>query len=192
MNAITHTSRIEFLLKLSRQVDSRTSSSSKHHSTRVARWVRAVAQAMDCSREQVETYYWAALLHDIGKIGIPESVLVKTTPLSEHDWTMIKLHPTVGANIVLTLRGLAHIAPVIMAHQEKWDGSGYPHGLRSLEIPFGARILAVVDAYDAMTSDRVYRQARGAAEAARELREQCSRHFDPQVVKAFLSLLRTR
>jgi putative nucleotidyltransferase with HDIG domain len=179
---------IKLLLYLSRYIDSRVSTSGQH-STQVAQWVKSTARKMECDEEEIRSIYWAALLHDIGKIGVPEKVLSKAGPLTDEEWEVMKLHPTVGSNIVQSLKAISHIAPVIYAHQEKFDGSGYPEGLQGEQIPLGARILTVVDAYDAMTSDRRYRKGRSHQEAAEELRQLGGKQFDPQVVDAFLEII---
>jgi putative nucleotidyltransferase with HDIG domain len=179
---------ISLLLYLSKYIDSRVSSSSKH-STQVAQWVKTTARKLNCDEEEVRSIYWAALLHDIGKIGVPDKVLSKAGPLTDEEWDVMKLHPTVGSNIVQSLKAISHIAPVIYAHQEKYDGTGYPEGLQGEQIPLGARILTVVDAYDAMTSDRHYRKGRSHEEAAEELLQLGGKQFDPMVVEAFLEVI---
>ena len=179
---------ISLLLYLSKYIDSRVSSSNKH-STQVAQWVKTTARKMNCDEEEVRSIYWAALLPDIGKIGVPDKVLSKAGPLTDEEWDVMKLHPTVGSNIVQSLKAISHIAPVIYAHQEKYDGSGYPEGLQGEQIPLGARILTVVDAYDAMTSDRHYRKGRSHEEAADELLQLGGKQFDPMVVEAFLEVI---
>jgi putative nucleotidyltransferase with HDIG domain len=179
---------IKLLLYLSRYIDSRVSGCGKH-STQVAQLVKTTARKMDCEEEEVRSVYWAALLHDIGKIGVPDKVLSKAGPLTEDEWDVMKLHPAVGSNIVQSLKSISHIAPVIYAHQEKYDGSGYPEGLQGEQIPLAARILTVVDAYDAMTTDRHYRKARTHEEAAKELLQLGGKQFDPQVVEAFLEVV---
>jgi len=181
---------IQFLINLSMDIDGRVSNSNKH-STQVAQWSRSTARCLALPEEDVNRLYWAALLHDIGKVGVPNDVLTKRGPLNEREWVMMKLHPTVGANIVKSSITLAHIAPVIYAHQEKYDGSGYPEGLEGEAIPLEARILAVVDAYDAMTNDRVYRCARSHEDAVQELKSQVGQHFDPCVVDTFLEIVAT-
>ncbi len=133
--------------------------------------------------------YWGALLHDIGKIGVPDEILRKAGPLTDEEWELMKRHPELGAEIVAPVKKLVDVAPIIRSHQEKFDGSGYPDGLRGEEIPLGARILAVVDAYGAMTDERVYRKARSHEEALAELRRCAKTHFDPEVVDAFLAVL---
>jgi putative nucleotidyltransferase with HDIG domain len=162
---------------------------SERHSERVAYWVKATARLLGVSEPDVRMMYWAAMFHDIGKIGVPMHVLSKAGPLNDSEWVMMKLHPIVGTNMVKSLNMISRIAPIIYSHQEKYDGTGYPEGLSGDNIPFGARILSVIDAYDAMTSNRVYRMARSHEEAAQELVQMVGKHFDPQVVKAFLRVL---
>ncbi len=179
---------IQLYINLSRYIDSRVCAEAGH-SELVADWVRRTARTLEMEEQEVQRVFWAALLHDIGKIGVPDNVLVKNGPLTEEEWQVMKLHPTIGANMVKSLKKIQHIAPDIYAHQEKFDGSGYPQGLRGEEIPLGARILAVVNAYEAMTHHRVYRQARSHLEAVTELRLLEGKHFDPAVVEGFLYTL---
>jgi putative nucleotidyltransferase with HDIG domain len=179
---------IRLLLYLSRYIDSLISDCGRH-STQVAQMVETTARKMDCTEDEIQSMYWAALLHDIGKIGVPDKVLSKAGPLSDEEWNVMKMHPAIGSNIVKSLKSLSHIAPVIYAHQEKYDGTGYPQGLQGEQIPLGARILTVVDAYDAMTSDRRYRKGCSPAEATEELLHQGGRQFDPQVVEVFLEVV---
>lgn len=179
---------IQLLLVLSKHVDSKIASSDEH-SARVAHWTKMTAITMGCTDLDAQSYYWAALFHDIGKIGVPDGVLIKPGPLTEDEWIVMKLHPDIGANIIKVWNLIEHTAPVIQYHQEKYDGNGYPRSLKGEDIPLGARILSVVDAYDAMTTNRVYRQALSRQEAIIELRTQCGKHFDPKVVEAFLGIV---
>lgn len=138
--------------------------------------------------ERLHTRY-AAILHDIGKIGIPERILNKPAKLTEDEYEIMKRHPAIGASIIGHIEFLKPVIPLILHDHERWDGAGYPDGLRGEEIPLGARIIAVVDAYDAMALDRVYRRAPGHEHAVRELRRCAGSQFDPTVVDAFLAVL---
>lgn len=177
----------QFFIHLAHRIDQLVSRSS-HHSTKVAHWVKSTAIRLDVDGDEAQNMFWAALLHDIGKIGVPDDVLQKPGPLNEFEWEMMRLHPTIGANIVSSLSHIAHIAPAIHHHQEKYDGSGYPHGLYGEQIPLSARILAVADAYQAMTEDRAYRSPRSHKEASQELTKFKGKQFDPKVVNAFLEV----
>jgi putative nucleotidyltransferase with HDIG domain len=178
----------QFFIYLSRHIDKQISDTGRH-SAQVAQWVKETARSLDFAENKIQALFWAALLHDIGKIGIPEEILQKPGPLSEEEWDMIRLHPTIGANIVRSLKQIAHIAPEIHAHQEKYDGSGYPNGLQGEDIPLGARVLAVADAYTAMTEERVYSSARSHTEAEVELKSLKGKQFDPVVVDVFLDIV---
>jgi len=188
MNTYPEEVWVKLLISLSRYIDTRVSYSGKH-SAHVAEWVKQLARRLFVDEKEVNAVYWASLLHDIGKIGVPGDVLSKEGPLTEDEWTIMRLHPTVGANIVKMLKSIEHIAPYIHFHQEKFDGSGYPFGLKGKEIPLGARIVAVVDAYEAMTSDRYYCKARSHEEAIQELQRMVGHHFDPEVVEAFIEVM---
>ncbi|MBN1536547.1 MAG: HD-GYP domain-containing protein [Anaerolineales bacterium] len=188
MNTYPEEVWVKLLISLSRYIDTQVSCSGRH-SAQVAEWVKSLARRLFLDEKEVNAVYWASLLHDIGKISIPGDVLSKEGPLSKDEWTLMRLHPTIGANIVKMLKSIEHIAPYINYHQEKYDGSGYPEGLRGEEIPFGARIVAVVDAYEAMTSDRYYCKARSHNEAIQELILMEGHHFDPDVVEAFVEIM---
>jgi putative nucleotidyltransferase with HDIG domain len=188
MNAYPDEVWVKLLISLSRYIDTRVSCSGRH-SAQVAEWVKSLARRLLMDEKEVNAVYWASLLHDIGKISVPGDVLSKEGPLTESEWSLMRLHPTVGANIVKMLKTIEHIAPFINYHQEKFDGSGYPFGLQGEEIPLGARIVAVADAYEAMTSDRYYCKARSHDEAIQELRRMEGHHFDPVVVEAFVEIV---
>lgn len=158
------------------------------HSRRMTELAGRLARQMGCPPEEVEAVRWAAILHDLGKVGIPDETLRKPAELSAEEWKLMKTHPQKGAEIILMLSGLEHVAMLVLAHHERFDGTGYPYGLSGNRIPLGARILAVVDAYTAMTDGRVYRPAISHPEALAELRRCAGSHFDPQVVEAFLAL----
>jgi HD-GYP domain-containing protein (c-di-GMP phosphodiesterase class II) len=133
------------------------------------------------------------LLHDLGKIGVPDAILLKPRPLDEHELAEMRRHPELGARILAGIPYLSGLAgDVVVAHHERWDGSGYPSGLGGLRIPRAARIFAVVDAFDAITSDRPYREAQTAEVALSKIREGAGAQFEPAVVEAFLALARQR
>ena len=162
------------------------------HLQRVGAFSAAVARRLGLQGRDLEVVELGAQLHDLGKLGIPERVLTKKGELAEEEMRLIQLHPEIGANILRGLDFLQEAVPLVYQHQERWDGSGYPRGLAGDEICLGARIIAVVDAFDAMVSDRPYRPARGLWTAIRELRIEAGHQFDPQVVKAFLATLAER
>jgi putative nucleotidyltransferase with HDIG domain len=156
------------------------------HSERVTDIAVAVATALEVGQDDMDTLRSAAVLHDIGKIGINEQILRKPGPLSDQEWDMMRHHPDLGADIVVPVSSLQRVVPVILHHHERWDGSGYPGHLSGEDIPLGSRILAVADAYEAMTSNRAYRRAMPAEEARAILEEGAGRQWDPRVVQAFL------
>ncbi|HEX2981338.1 MAG TPA: HD domain-containing phosphohydrolase [Anaerolineaceae bacterium] len=155
------------------------------HSHRLADWAEATARRLDFDTDEIQTIRWAAMLHDIGKIGIPDSILRKPGPLTDEEWKVMRTHPVIGAEIVAPIKRFQPLTTLIRAHQEKFDGSGYPDGLRGDEIPLGARILTVVDAFGAMTDERVFRKARSKEEAMAELMRCAGTHFDSDIVKIF-------
>jgi putative nucleotidyltransferase with HDIG domain len=161
------------------------------HSERVGASSRRLAIALGLSPADVEVVARAGLLHDIGKIGIPEGLLRKPGALNAEEWTLMRRHPVIGAQIVAPFEFFTAGAVVIRHHHERMDGSGYPDGLTGAEIPIGARIVAVADVYDALTSDRPYRPAMSAAAARANLRAQAGRGLDEEIVAAFLGLAHT-
>ncbi|MBI4587891.1 MAG: HD-GYP domain-containing protein [Candidatus Rokubacteria bacterium] len=158
------------------------------HSERVARLAQRLALRLGCSADERRVITQAGLLHDLGKIGIPEAVLGKAGPLSEEEWVLMREHPVVGARIVSPLEFFSEGALIIRHHHERQDGSGYPAGLSGEAIPFGARIMAVADVYDAMTSDRPYRKRLACEEARRQVEGWADRLLDARIVSAFLGL----
>jgi hypothetical protein len=168
------------------------------HVVRVADYAEEVGRRLGLGEEELTALRWASTLHDVGKIGIPEVVLHKPGPLDATERAAVERHPEIGARILAEVPAMAAAAPLVLHHQERWDGRrdgpfpGYPAGLSGEAIPLGARIIAVVDTFDAMTTDRPYREARPAGEAIAELRRESGRQFDPRVVEAFLGLLAER
>jgi response regulator RpfG family c-di-GMP phosphodiesterase len=155
------------------------------HSERVVTFSLRLGHELGLSKEELRDLELGALLHDIGKIGVPDAILRKPAKLTDEEWVKMKLHPLHGQKILRNIPFLEGSARVVEQHHEKWDGSGYPHGMRGEDIDLNARIFQVVDAFDAMTSDRVYRRGTNYGEALKEL-ERCSgTQFDPFVVQAF-------
>lgn len=172
-------------------VDDRDAGTGRH-TARVAALAAGVAEAMGCPPAQAQDVRTAARLHDIGKVAIADSILRKPGRLSPREWELMRQHPTIGAEVVSRVGRLAELAPVIRSHHERYDGSGYPEGLAGDEIPLEARIISAVDAFDAMTSERPYRDALTPEDARRELREGAGSQFDPEVVAAVEGLLDRR
>jgi HD-GYP domain-containing protein (c-di-GMP phosphodiesterase class II) len=160
------------------------------HSERVGAGSRSLAQALGLSAPEAETIGQAGLLHDIGKIGVPEAVLRKCGALEPDEWALMRRHPLIGAQIVAPFEFFAAGALTIRHHHERCDGSGYPDALAGEAIPLGARIVAVVDVFDALTSDRPYRAALPRDAALEHLRGQAGRTLDARIVTAFLELAR--
>jgi diguanylate cyclase (GGDEF)-like protein len=177
-------------------INALTAAASAHHSEtdthahRLVTLVEATAREVGCSAQELHFVHLSALLHDIGKIGIPDAILDKPGPLSDEEWEIMRLHPQIGQRILCQAGGIfAALSHIIVAHHERWDGKGYPMGLSEHAIPIEARILTVVDAFDAMTSQRAYRQPVSSEEARLELLRCAGSQFDPEVVIAFLRVL---
>lgn len=155
------------------------------HSERVVTYSLRLGRECGLAPEQMKAVEFGSLLHDIGKIGVPDSILRKPAKLTEEEWVRMREHPLHGQQILRGIKFLEGAARVVAQHHEKWDGSGYPLGLVADEIDLCARIFAVADAFDAMTSDRVYRGRKSYEAAARELDDWAGKQFDPKVVAAF-------
>ena len=158
------------------------------HSARVVGYALAIGRAMGLKDEELAQLAWGGFLHDIGKIGIPDAILFKATPLDVKEWEIIKRHPVLGHEIVNQIDFLQPATEIVLYHHEHYNGNGYPHALRGEEIPLPARIFAVADALDAMTSNRPYRPARSLDEALAEITRLAGEQFCPRVVKALLSI----
>lgn len=180
---------VQALASMARAHDFGTS----EHSDRLIKLAEATARKLELPEEQMHTVRLSALLHDIGKVGVPDAILRKPGKLNDEEWMEMRKHPEIGRQILEQVGGVfSHISEIVAAHHERWDGLGYPHGLSGEDIPLVARIITVVDAYDAMTERRVYREPLPKEAAIAELRRCSNQQFDPRVVEAFLSVLDER
>lgn len=159
------------------------------HSERVALLSREIARKRNYSERDILLVYLAGLVHDIGKVGIPSAILHKNDRLTDEEFATIKKHPLLGAQILERIEELAPLIPAVAYHHERFDGRGYPYGLEGEHIPEIARIMAVADAFDAMTSDRPYRKAMPLEKAITILKENSGTQFDPHVIQDFLSII---
>lgn len=159
-----------------------------NHSKRVSAYALFLARNMKLTRHQLEEVSQGSLLHDIGKIGVGDSVLLKPGPLTHAEWMEMKRHPGIGYRILKDIKQLKEVGEIVLEHQEKFDGSGYPRHLKGESICIGARIFAVVDCFDAMTSDRPYRKATSLKAAQQEVLKHVGTQFDPNVVEAFMEI----
>ncbi len=158
------------------------------HSFRVTTYATALARRLGIDGESLRDLQWGVYLHDIGKIGIPDAILFKPGKLTDDEWAVMRQHPIIGSKLLRRIDFLASARLIVLYHHEKWDGSGYPQGLKGTEIPIGARIFALVDTLDAITSDRPYHKAEPFSAARAEIIRCSGIHFDPDVVRAFLSI----
>jgi putative two-component system response regulator len=159
------------------------------HLRRLSSYSEQLAMAAQLEPAQVKAIRLGGLLHDIGKIAIDDAILGKPTGLTDEEYRHVKRHPEEGARIVAPMRFATDVGPIIMHHHERWDGKGYPNGLCAEEIPIGARIVAIVDAYDAMMTDRPYRNSLGLEETLRRLREGRGHEWDPDLLDLFIVML---
>jgi HD-GYP domain-containing protein (c-di-GMP phosphodiesterase class II) len=180
---------LELIFALSKALDSRDTYTSDH-SQNVALYAKEIATRMNLSGSVIETIYKGGLLHDIGKIGIPEDILLKPGKLTDQEYGIIKTHPVIGYEMikhVAEFKGNA-VLDIVLYHHERFDGSGYPKGLKGKEIPLEASIIAIADTFDAMTSKRIYRNEMDIADVLIEIRNNRGLQFDPEVTDAFLGL----
>jgi len=161
----------------------------QNHIRRVQVYAAGLARALGMSDNDIHGVKTAALLHDIGKLAVPEHILSKPGPLTQEEFQKIRIHPQVGAEIIGAVPFPYPVAPLILSHHERWDGKGYPAGLKGEEIPLGARILSIVDYFDALTSDRPYHKAMGEEAALALLQQEAGKALDPAVVEMFMSIL---
>jgi cyclic di-GMP phosphodiesterase len=159
------------------------------HTQRIGAYAAELGRRVGLSAADMHAVAYSTLLHDLGKIGIADSILLKRGPLSADEREAINRHTEIGERIAAPLPGAHRFAPIIRHHHERWDGGGYPDGLEGQAIPMGARIIGIVDAFDAMTQFRPYREPRSVSEAIEELRSERGRQFDPDLVDAFVRIL---
>ena len=158
------------------------------HSRRVAMYSTKIAKQLDVAEHELKTIIRGAWLHDIGKLATPDAILLKPGALTQEEWRIMQRHAEIGYDLVKRIPFLAQAAEIILSHHERWDGSGYPRGLKARDIPLGARVFAVADTVDAMTSDRPYRSALSFEETEEEIRRGSGSRYDSQVANVFLSV----
>ena len=186
----THTKSMSFVYALAAIVDAKDNST-YGHAKKVSEYTVIMGQALDMQPEQIDQLRTAGLLHDVGKVGISDNILNKPGPLNEVEWTFIRKHPELGTEILKHVAGMEQCLPAIQFHHEKFNGSGYPMGLQAENIPLEARIMAVADAFDAMTSPRPYGVQFTYEEGLKELRRCAGTQFDPKVVEVFCHVMET-
>ncbi len=164
------------------------SQETQEHAQRLARISKSIAARLGLAQKSIDELELFAMLHDIGKIGIDDHILKKPGELTQVEWKEMKKHPEIGYRIAKSSPDLENIAEYILTHHENWDGTGYPKGLKGVEIPLFSRILAIADAYDAMTEDRVYRKARKSEDAIAEIALRSGSQFDPEITKIFIKM----
>ncbi len=160
------------------------------HSTRLAEWAVRIGQELGMDEAGLEDVEIGALLHDAGKVGVPDAILRKPGPLDPDEWRVMRMHPEFSWAVLRLVPGLERASLFALHHHEKFDGSGYPSGLRGHEIPIGARIVSVIDAFDAMVATRPYKEGLPCEEALRRLILDSGSHFDPAVVQHFIGIAR--
>jgi HD-GYP domain-containing protein (c-di-GMP phosphodiesterase class II) len=181
---------VQTVLALARAVEAKDTYTADH-AEGLANWAIQVAARLGIAdTEELRAIRWGAILHDVGKIGVPDSILQKPCKLDADEWKLMRLHPHIGSEILRPVPRLLAAAEIVRHHHERWDGKGYPDGLQGDAIPFGARILTVVDSYSAMIDERVYKSARSVPYAISELQKHKGSQFDAKVVDAFLEVIR--
>lgn len=180
-------SYLETVLALANAVDAKDTYTADH-ARRLAEMAVVIGREMGLMEHDLETLRYGAILHDIGKIGVPDAVLQKPSRLDRDEWAQMCQHPSIGARILAPVPHLVNAAQIVRHHHERYDGKGYPDGLVGEAIPFGARIVTVVDSYSAITDKRIYKEGRSHAEAVLELKKNAGTQFDPRVVEVFLNI----
>ncbi len=159
------------------------------HSERVARYAVSIAKKLGLDMKEVDKIYWGSIIHDIGKLAVPEQILLKPTKLSPEEYEVVKRHTIVGYSMLEGYPWLENIRHILRSHHERCDGNGYPDGLRCDEIPLDVKVVSVADAFDAMTSHRAYRKALSLEQALHEIEKEAGKQFDPEVARTSLSVL---
>ena len=179
---------IDIVTTLTDAIEARDNYTSEH-SDRIVLLAKETARIFEKDDAFLECLLFSAMLHDVGKIGVPDHILNKPTSLTKEERAVIETHPIIGEKIVSNIEGLKDVASIIRSHHEKFDGTGYPDGLSGEEIPLAARIIAVVDVYTAIIDKRPYKTAKSSSDAIQIIIKKSGKHFDPQVVDAFLSAI---
>jgi putative nucleotidyltransferase with HDIG domain len=161
----------------------------KHHCRRVQVYAVMLAQRLGVSPEELVDISYGSLLHDVGKIGVPDSILLKPGKLTDAEWQVMRRHTIIGHQMLSKIKFLRGASDIVLHHHERWDGGGYPQGISGEEIPLGARIFSIIDTYDAMTSKRPYKEALPIATARAEIERCAGTQFDPRIVKEFLRIV---
>lgn len=180
-----------FILAMSRAIESKDPYT-KGHSERVAGYSMLLADQLGMSEEPKKKLFYGALLHDIGKIGVPDSVLLKPGKLEPDEWVEMQLHPSIGKIVLEAVPGLEYVLDIVSLHHENLDGTGYPYGLQEDKIPLSARIVAIADSFDAITSDRPYRKGMTAERAISELYKFCGIRYERHLVDLFVKAMQAR
>jgi HD-GYP domain-containing protein (c-di-GMP phosphodiesterase class II) len=165
------------------------STETEEHAKRLKSFCHSMGRNLGLSSKDMDDLSLLAILHDIGKVAINQNILQKPSSLTPEEWDEMKRHPEIGYRIAQTTPELAVVADFILSHHERWDGKGYPRGIKGVEIPLVCRILAVADSYDAMTNDRIYRKAMSHEKAVEELKSNAGTQFDPSVVDLFIDII---
>jgi diguanylate cyclase (GGDEF)-like protein len=184
-------SLLESIYAFAKTIEAKDNYTSEHAENMVA-IVTEIGKRLNLSDNTIETLKHAAVLHDLGKVGIPDSILHKRKSLTKKEYEIIKTHPQIGSEIIRPVHFLKDLAPIILYHHERFDGLGYSEGLKGKEIPLGARIIAVADAYQALISDRPYRKAHSEKEALKIIREGSGSQFDPEIVDSFMVIVENK
>jgi HD-GYP domain-containing protein (c-di-GMP phosphodiesterase class II) len=178
----------QVIATLSQELNSRDSDI-QSHTERIGQYASELGHRVGLSTADMHAVAYSILLHDISRIGVSESILLKRGPLTDDEWEAVRRHTEIGERIAAPLHGADRFGPIIRHHHERWDGTGYPDGLKGEGIPLGARIIGVVDAFDAMTQYRPYREPRSITDAIGELRRERGHQFDPHLVDEFARVI---